>query len=202
MDQMKIGRFIAECRKKGNLTQMQLAEKLNITDRAVSKWERGKSLPDYSIILELCAILGVSVNDLLCGEEVTMENYNKELENNLLEMIKQKEESDKRLLCIEIVMVICAILPLIFSIFTVEMITMEEWVEVAIILVSLVPLLIVIPFAIKIEQKAGYYKCQKCGYRHIPKYSSVFWAMHMSRTRYMKCPKCTSWSWQKKCISK
>ena len=87
MDQIKIGRFIAECRKRENLTQMQLAEKLNITDRAVSKWECGKAMPDSSIMLSLCEILKISVTDLLCGEVVTMENYNKELEKNLLEMI-------------------------------------------------------------------------------------------------------------------
>ena len=72
MDQVKIGKFIAERRRKTNLTQMQLAEKLNITDRAISKWETGKSLPDSSIMLELCDVLGISVNDLLCGEVVTM----------------------------------------------------------------------------------------------------------------------------------
>ena len=91
MDQIKIGKFIAECRKKVNLTQMQLAEKLGITDKAVSKWERGIAMPDSAIMLELCDILNINVNDLLCGEVVTMDNYKKELENNLLEMIKQKE---------------------------------------------------------------------------------------------------------------
>ena len=65
MDQIKIGRFIAECRKKAKLTQMQLAEKLNVTDRAVSKWETGKSMPDSSIMLELCDVLGISANELL-----------------------------------------------------------------------------------------------------------------------------------------
>ena len=78
MDQIKIGKFIAECRKKNNLTQMQLADRLNITDRAVSKWETGKAMPDSSIMLDLCDILGITVNDLLFGEVVTMENYNKE----------------------------------------------------------------------------------------------------------------------------
>jgi len=91
MDQVKIGRFIAACRKKANLTQMQLAEKLGITDRAISKWETGRSLPDSSIMLELCSIFGITVNDLLSGEVVAMDHYNKNLENNLLEMIKQKE---------------------------------------------------------------------------------------------------------------
>ena len=88
MDQFKIGKFIAVCRKKENLTQAQLAEKLSITDRAVSKWETGKAMPDSSIMLELCRVLKITVNDLLSGEVVVMDNYNNELENNLLEMIK------------------------------------------------------------------------------------------------------------------
>ena len=88
MDQIKIGKFIAERRKLKNLTQAQLAEKLNITDRAVSKWENGRSLPDSSIMLELCEMLEITVNDLLSGEVVVMEKYNKELENNLLEIVK------------------------------------------------------------------------------------------------------------------
>ena len=202
MDQIKIGKFIAQCRKKENLTQMQLAEKLNITDRAVSKWETGKAMPDSSIMLELCDVLGISVNDLLSGEVVTMDNYNKELEHNLLEMIKQKEESDKRLLRIEIVMGICCILPLVASVIIVQTVPMDEWLGAVIVLAGIIPLLIATPFALKIEQKAGYYECQKCGHRHVPQYSSVLWAMHINRTRYMRCPECGKASWQKKVLRK
>ena len=202
MDQAKIGRFIAERRKNAGLTQVQLAEKLNITDRAVSKWETGKAMPDTSIMLALCDILKISVNDLLSGEVVTMDNYNKELENNLLEMIKQKEESDKRLLRIEIVMGICCVLPLIASTVIVMIVPMDEWLSTVLVLASIIPLLIATPFALRIEQKAGYYECQKCGHRHIPQYSSVFWAMHINRTRYMRCPECNQRSWQKKVLSR
>ena len=86
MDQIKVGRFIADCRKKKSLTQMQLAEMLNITDRAVSKWENGKAMPDSSIMLELCDILEISVNELLSGEMIEMKDYNQIAEKNLLEM--------------------------------------------------------------------------------------------------------------------
>ena len=202
MDQIKIGKFIADRRKQVNLTQMQLAEILNITDRAVSKWETGKSLPDSSVMLELCNILKITVNDLLSGEVITMENYNKEMENKLIEMVKQKEESDRRLLRMEIVTGICCILPLFASAIIVSEVPMAEWLSTVIVLASLLPLLIATPFMIKIEQKAGYYECQKCGHKHIPRYSSVFFAMHTGRTRYMRCPKCNKLSWQKKVLSK
>ena len=74
MDQIKIGKFIAECRKEKGFTQMQLAEKLGITDKAISKWERGLSMPDSSIMLTLCDMLGISVNELLNGEKIMMEH--------------------------------------------------------------------------------------------------------------------------------
>ena len=91
MDQVKIGKFISARRKAVNLTQAQLAEKLCITDRAVSKWERGLAMPDSSIMLDLCAILKITVNDLLSGEVVSMDNYSKEVEKNVMEMVKAKE---------------------------------------------------------------------------------------------------------------
>ena len=73
MDQIKIGKFIAECRKNKNMTQAQLAEKVGVTDRAVSKWENGRSMPDSSIMLELCGELGITVNELLCGERIVID---------------------------------------------------------------------------------------------------------------------------------
>lgn len=92
MNQIEIGKFIAKCRKEKKLTQAQLAEKLNITDRAVSKWETGKSMPDSSIMLELCEILGITVNELLSGEEINMENLKKKADENLI-ALKRKEEN-------------------------------------------------------------------------------------------------------------
>ena len=89
MDQLKIGKFIADCRKQKCLTQMQLAEELGITDKAVSKWERGIAMPDTSIMLELCDILGISVNELLSGEKINMENNNQKNEQLILEMAKE-----------------------------------------------------------------------------------------------------------------
>ena len=202
MDQIKIGKFIAERRKLKNLTQAQLAEKLNITDRAVSKWENGRSLPDSSIMLELCEMLEITVNDLLSGEVVVMEKYNKELENNLLEIVKEKERADRRLLRIETVMGFVSIALMLALCVFAAYAPIEDWIRIALIIIGFVPVLVLTPFMIRIEQIAGYYECKKCGHRHIPKYSSVFASMHRGRTRYMKCPKCHERSWQKKVISK
>ena len=98
MDLIKIGKFIADCRKEKKLTQEQLAEKLYITDRAVSKWERGLSLPDADKMLELCDILDINVNELLSGEKINMKDYKKKNEELLLEFAKQDELKNKRLI--------------------------------------------------------------------------------------------------------
>jgi len=202
MDQTKIGKFIAECRKKNNLTQMQLAEKLNITDRAISKWENGKGMPDSSIMLDLCNELKISVNELLSGEMIEMKNYDESTEKNLLEMVKQKEESDKRLLSAEILMGILSILPLLVAIIIIIAIPMEEWLETVIVLTSMIPFLIALPFLIKIEQTAGYYECKVCGERYVPTYKSVFISRHIGRKRIMRCPNCNKKSWNKKVLRK
>ena len=98
MNQIKIGKFIAECRKNSNLTQMQLAEKLNITDRAISKWENGKAMPDSSIMLDLCKELKISVNELLSGEMIDMKNYNRIAEENLFKLNESNEKKKKIIL--------------------------------------------------------------------------------------------------------
>jgi len=201
MDQIKIGKFIAECRKNNNLTQMQLAEKLNITDRAISKWENGKAMPDSSIMLDLCNELKISVNELLSGEMIEMKNYNENVEKNLLDMVKQKEESDKRLLTMEIVIGVLSMTILLSLTFVASFIEMEEWLRVVLIISGFVPCMIGVLAALRIEQVAGYYECAKCHYKYVPTYSSVLWAMHVNRTRYMRCPKCNKRSWQKKVIS-
>ena len=202
MDQIKIGRFIAERRKIKNLTQAQLAEKLNITDRAVSKWENGRSLPDSSIMLELCEILDITVNDLLCGEVVIMGKYNEEMEKHLLEIVKEKEIADRRLLKIEIVMGIVSISLMLGLCVLAAYAPIDDWLRIVLIIIGFIPALVLVPFMIRIEQMAGYYECEKCGNRYVPKYSSVFMTMHMGRTRYLKCPECNKRSWQKKVISK
>ncbi len=202
MDQVKIGKFIAECRKNQKLTQMQLAERLNITDRAVSKWETGKAMPDSSIMLALCDVLKINVNDLLCGEVVTMDHYNKKMEENLLDMVKQKEDADKRLLSIEILVGVLCVAVMLALAAVASFVEMEEWLRIVLILIGFVPLLIATPFMLRIEQKAGYYECAECGHRYVPAYKSVFWAMHFGRTRHMRCPECGKKSWQKKVLQK
>ena len=202
MDLEKIGRFISNHRKKKNMTQMELAERLNITDRAVSKWERGKSMPDSSVMLSLCEVLGFSVNELLSGEEVKVEDYNKQAEKNLLEITRQKEQSDKLLLTIEIIMMALSISLFLALHYITFFVCVDLYLKILLGAISFLQLISVAVVAFRIEQKAGYYECQHCHHRFVPTLNQSLFSMHCGWTKYMKCPKCGQKSWSKKVISK
>lgn len=202
MDQIKIGKFIAECRKRNNLTQMQLAEKLNITDRAISKWENGKGMPDSSIMIDLCKELQISVNELLSGEMIEMNNYNEKAEKTLLEMAKKEEIQNKRLMTSMWTILITS------SIFYVGILllavkTLEEGLLLGTIICASTIVFVIAGFiGLKFEVDAGYYECKKCHHKFVPTYTEAMFAMHISTTRHLKCPKCHKRSWAKKVMSK
>ena len=202
MDQIKVGKFIASCRKEQGMTQAVLAEKLGISDRAVSKWETGKSLPDSGIMLELCEILKINVNELLSGERIVAEAYDKRAEENLLAMRRELEEKNRQMLRMEYLIAFPVIIAGLGMVFIAAFIEMPTWLRIVLIAFALVMILIVCFIAVGIEQKAGYYECQNCHNRYVPTYWQVNLAMHTGRTRYMKCPACGKRSWQKKVLTK
>ena len=200
MNQVKIGKFIAECRKKENLTQMQLAEKLNITDRAVSKWETGKAMPDTAIMLELCEILGISVNDLLCGEKIDMENKNPKNEQLLLELSKELENRNQIIWTAMWVIMAVSMIALFGGIFLVAFLVPEGVWQIVGVFGLCVIFLIPCFYALKLEVSVEAYKCKKCGQEIVPTYSEALWAMHMGFTRYLRCPHCGKRTWCKKVL--
>jgi len=202
MDQLKIGEFIAEQRKAQNLTQSMLAEKLNITDRAVSKWERGKAMPDSSIMLELCDILCITVNDLLNGEKNNMENNDQKNEQLLLDMAKELEKKNKTIWNAMWTIMIVSIIGLIGGLAIIAFFMPEGPWMLAAILVLCVVFLIPCFYALKLEVSVGAYKCKNCGYEIVPTYMQALNAMHTGTTRYLKCPKCNKRTWCKKVIKK
>ena len=202
MDQIKIGKFILEKRKEKNITQSELAEKLGISDRAISKWENGISLPDYSNMPKLCKILGITIKDLFSGEMVDMKDNEKKLEENLLEMVRIKEETDKKMLGLEIVIGYTSSITFLVLIYVASFVEMNTCLRILLIVFGLVTFIIGMHNALKIEQTAGYYECSKCHHKYVPTYKSVLLAVHINRTRYMKCPKCSERSWNKKVLTK
>ena len=200
MDQIKIGKFIAECRKKNNLTQMQLAEKLNITDRAISKWENGKTMPDSSIMLDLCNELKISVNELLSGEMISMESKNEKQEQILLDMAKQIEQKNRIIWISMWVIMGVSMIALFVGLFIVAFMIPEGVGQLITILGICVVFLLPCFYALKLEVSVGAYKCKNCGYEIVPTYSEALWAMHRGTTRHLKCPKCNKRTWCKKII--
>ena len=203
MDIMKIGKFIADCRKKKNITQEQLAEKLFITDRAVSKWERGLSLPDADKMLDLCNILDINVNELLNGEKIDMKDYAKKNEELLLELAKQEELKNKKMITDMYVLTITTV-AFYIGITLLASYTLGEGTLFGIIVtLSTVILVIVALYAFKLEINAGYYECRKCHHRYVPNsYWKIMLSPHLDTTRYLKCPKCGKRSWSKKVMNK
>ena len=202
MDQNKIGKFIASCRKKQGMTQANLAEKLGISDRAVSKWETGNAMLDSGIMQDLCELLKINVNELLSGERIMAESYDKWAEEHLVAMRKEIEEKNRHLLRVEYWMMFLTITAGLVIIFVASFIEMPMWLRILLIAFAMVMIFIVAFIAVGIEQKAGYYECQHCYHRYVPTYWQVNRAMHIGRTRYMKCPNCGKRSWQKKVLSK
>ncbi len=202
MNQEKISKFIADLRKDQGLTQEQLAESLGVSNKSVSRWENGQSMPDYSIIVKLCNKLNITVNELLSGEKLKKDQYNEKLEQNLIEMVKQKEQSDKKMLILENILGLTSTIIILAIILLVSYLKISDWLRYLIIIISLIFLVITYFLLLQIEQVIGYYECQKCHYKYIPTYQQVLLAMHICQTRYMKCPKCHEKSWQKKVTSK
>ena len=203
MDQIMIGKFIAECRKEKKLTQAKLAEQLGISDRAVSKWETGKCMPDASLMPELCELLGISINDLFNGRRVTMENFKEAAEAAMLQLRENEEKKDRMLLNIEIGIGIPSLLTLLVMIGIAAGIKdLAASIKALLIVAGTVQFFVYCFFALLIETKAGYYKCNECGHTYVPEYRSALFAPHIGRDRKMTCPCCGKKVWHKKVITK
>ena len=202
MDQLKIGKFITECRKQKQLTQLQLADKLGITDKAISKWERGIAMPDTSIMLELCDILCISVNELLNGEMINMENSNEKNEQLLLDMAKELETKNKTIWSSMWAIMIVSMTALIAGIFIAAFLIPEGIWQLVTILGICIVFLIPCFYALKLEVSVGAYKCKNCGHEIVPTYKEVLMAKHRGFTRHLMCPKCNKRTWCKKILKK
>ena len=202
MDLIKIGKFIAERRKSKNITQEALAEKLYITDRAVSKWERGLSLPDADKMLDLCDILDINVNELLNGEKIDMKDYEKKTEELIVELARLEEAKNKKMMMNMWVLVISSALFYIGILLLAAYALGEGSVFGAVVSLATILLVAACFYGLKLEVDAGYYECAKCHHKYVPKYYKAMYAPHVGTTRYLKCPKCHKRSWSKKTMTK
>lgn len=204
MDQIKTGNLIAQCRKEKGLTQAALAEQLGVSDRAVSKWETGRSLPDADNMLELSRILGITVDELLKGEKTDEGGFDQMAETiNKLNTKQQEEETNKKMLRHEVVIGLIGTIAFVAFVLIAALIPdVKLWIRLIIIIFGAVLFAVSMYYAIKIEREVGYYECPDCGHRYVPGMAAFINAPHMGRTRKMKCPQCGRRNWQKKVLTK
>ena len=189
MDQVRIGRFIAEMRKTQNLTQRQLAERLSISDKTISKWECGKGLPEVSLMLPLCETLHITVNDLLSGERLPDRDYRERAEQNMVDLIKENEENKKRV----ILSIICGVITIIACcslIVIASFLPLPTAARIALILFTVATAAAGIGAAAVLEVKAGYYECPHCGALFVPTMADYVKGLHTLTRRRLTCPAC------------
>jgi transcriptional regulator with XRE-family HTH domain len=189
MNQVKIGKFIASQRKSKNYTQKQLADILGISDKTVSKWECGKGFPEVSLLLPLCNELGISVNELLSGERVSDDNYQKKAEENMVNLVKEAQESKKKIMLsimVTVLMLIAVItINVVASVFEIEV-----WQRAVLIGISVLILVLGISIACILDRDAGAFECPECHERFVPDMKTYMMSAHTATTRRLKCPKC------------
>lgn len=189
MEQIKIGKFIADARKEKHMTQRQLADALSISDKTVSKWECGKGLPEVSLMLPLCEQLQITVNDLLTGARVTQAEYQKKAEDNMINLMKENEENRKRL----VLSIICGIITIIAM---VSLLVMAFYMElptaarIALMVLAAATAVAGIGAAAMLDAKAGYYECPHCKAAFVPTMGEYVKGYHTFTRRRLTCPEC------------
>ncbi|MCQ2564968.1 MAG: helix-turn-helix domain-containing protein [Clostridia bacterium] len=200
MDRYAIGNFIMEQRKKKKLTQLQLAQKLNVSEKTISKWECGRGLPDPSLIMPLCKELDIDANELLTGKKLS-EDYKENAEENLLTLLQEKQESKRKIILSSLVGLLVA-LPCLILIGIVGFVDMPDVWRYIIIVIGIVIILSACFVAGYIENDAGYFECKHCKTRFKPSYKAYILGPHSLTTRQLKCPHCGKVSFCKKRLTK
>ena len=201
MNQVKIGQFIKAMRKEKNFTQREVADRLNISEKTVSKWETGNGLPEVSLMLPLCELLEISVNELLSGERLDEKQYFEKAEQNIMSLIEEKAEAKKKLIIAVIVGVITLLAGLTIALLA-GLLEMKTWLRVLLNVIAFVVIVTGIGIACVLERDAGVYECKHCGERFVPTMKAYIFAPHMPTSRKLKCPKCGKKSYCKKRLSK
>ena len=189
MDQIQIGKFIAESRKAKNLTQRQLADALSISDKTISKWECGKGLPEVSLMLPSCAALEITVNDLLSGEKVSEVDYQRKAEGNMMDLMKENEENRKRM-ALSMITVVITIIAVCALIVIASFPDLPAIVRIILIVLSVAVAVAGIAAAAMLEIRAGYFECPDCKELFVPSMNEYIKSYHTFTKRRLTCPKC------------
>ena len=189
MDQIKIGKFIAEERKVKKYTQRELADRIGISDKTISKWERGNGFPEVSLLLPLCNELDITVNELLSGERLQEEDYKKKAEENMVNLVKEAQESKKKIVLSAVVagLVVVAAMPLFILAGVIEM---EVWLRALLLVIGFIIMVVGIAVACVLDRDVGAFECPECKERFVPDMKSYVMGPHTITKRKLTCPKC------------
>lgn len=201
MDQIKIGKFIADERKRKGYTQKQLSEKLEISDKTISKWERGNGFPEVSLLLPLCDELEITVNELLSGERVSEENYRKKAEENMVNLVKETQENKKKIVLSVMIagLSVFAAVPLFMLS---GVLVMETWLRVLLIVIGAVVVCGGISIVCILDREAGAFECPDCHNRFVPDMKSYVMGLHTMTKRKLVCPHCGAHKYCKKVLTR
>jgi transcriptional regulator with XRE-family HTH domain len=201
MDQIKIGKFIASERKRKGYTQKQLAEILGISDKTISKWERGNGFPEVSLLIPLCEELEITVNELLTGERVSDDDYKKKAEENIMKLVQEAQESKKKII-LSAMVVLLVVIPSIILICLACMFEIATWLRIVLIAISVVIMLAGCVVACVIDREAGAFECPECHERFVPDMKSYMMAGHTITKRKLRCPNCGAYKYCKHVLTK
>ena len=189
MDQIRIGKFIAESRKSKGLTQRQLADALSISDKTVSKWECGKWLPEVSLMLPLCAALEITVNDLLSGEKVSSMEYQKKAEGNMMNLMQENEENRKRM-ALSVITVAITVIAVGALVVIAAYMNLPAVARVLLIVGAVFVAAAGIAAGAMLDRRAGYFECPHCKELFVPSMDAYIKSYHTFTKRRLTCPKC------------
>lgn len=195
MDIVKIGYFIRECRKNKNLTQKQLADKLYVEPKTVSKWETGKGLPDVSIMKNLCNELGISLSELFIGDYIKEESNDLLIEKLIIDELKKERIQNKKKLIGEILIGCAFIGSVITLILLVGIVSIATYLKIILIVLSLIFIFVGLFGLVLLDVNIGYFECAECHERFIPSIKDYVFGMHTLKKRKLKCPICGKKTW-------
>lgn len=195
MDIVKIGYFIRECRKNKNLTQKQLADKLYVEPKTISKWETGKGLPDVSIMKNLCNELGISLSELFIGDYIKEESNDLLIEKLIIDELKKEKIQNKKKLIGEILIGCAFICSVITLILLVGIVSIATYLKIILIVLSLIFIFVGLFGLVLLDVNIGYFECAECHERFIPSIKDYVFGMHTLKKRKLKCPMCGKKTW-------
>lgn len=202
MDIVKIGNFILECRKNKNLTQKQLAEKLFVEPKTISKWETGKGLPDVSLMEKLCNELEISLSELFIGEHIKKEANELMPQKMLLNEFEKERIRNKKNLIGEILIGCAFIAVVITLILFVGFAPIATYLKIILVALALIFIVVGTTGLVILDVNIGYFECAECHERFIPSIKDYTLGLHTLKKRKLICPKCGKKTWCSKEMTK